>query len=207
MLQDNPNIVNLLKGCLENNRNSQKGLYQILRRQAFAICYRYIDNRELTEQILNSSFIQLFKHIDEFEENKYPDIHNAVKTWLSRIVVLNCIEYYRQMRLFSHELLFTEKPEHPSTDLENTKEKPSDQKIIDAIRKLPPSCRIVFNLSVIEGMSHKAIGDHLNIPAHRSMAILDHAREIMRKNLSEGRSESWAENTRLFPTEIGDKAL
>jgi RNA polymerase sigma factor (sigma-70 family) len=207
LLQDNPNIANLLKGCLNNDRNSQKGLYQILRKHAFAICYRYLDSQELSEQILNASFIQLFKQINKFDKSKYADIYKGVKTWLSRIVVLNCIDYYLQKRLFNHEPLLTEKLEHSTNNPENTLQKPSDQEIIDAIRKLPLSFRIVFNLAVIEGMSHKVIGDHLHIPTQRSRIILDNAREIMRKNLSGEYAQPWPEETRLFPAQLQDKAL
>jgi RNA polymerase sigma factor (sigma-70 family) len=192
LVQDNQNIYNLLKGCLQNDRDSQKGLYQLLRKQAFAICYRYLDNEKLIEELLTKSFIQLFKHIDLFNKNEYPDIHTGLTFWFRSILVANCIGYYRQLDLFSHGQEMTLDIDYPPHGSENEAGQPSDQDIIEAIRKLPPSFKIVFNLSVIEGMSHKEIGGHFDISASRSGSILSAARKMIRKNLSARTTQRWA---------------
>jgi RNA polymerase sigma-70 factor (ECF subfamily) len=184
LVQENQNIYHLLKGCLHNDRHSQKELYLSLRRQAYAICYRYIDNLEQIDQILNKSFVQLFKHIDQFNRNKFPDIQKGVRSWLSSIVVGHCIDYYRQLQVFNKTQMPAEERDHRQKEIGNTTGQPSGHDIIEAIRKLPPSNRIVFNLFVIEGMPHKEIGHQLGIRASWSSSILNDAREMIRKHLS-----------------------
>jgi RNA polymerase sigma factor (sigma-70 family) len=185
-------IFKLLQGCLHNDRKSQKGLYQLLRSHAFSICYRYLDSQELIEELLNKSFIQLFKHIDQFKKEKYPDINSGVKVWLTRMVVIRCIDHYRQMQLFPPEPVPTPEVKLLSDPPENAGETPSGQEIIESIRKLPPVFRIIFNLNVIEGMAHKEIGDHLHISASRSASILVSAREMIRISLLKKTPGTWA---------------
>jgi RNA polymerase sigma factor (sigma-70 family) len=190
LVKDNQNISDLLTGCLHNDRNSQKALYTALRGYVFAICYRYLDSDERIEELLNKSFIELFKHIDQFYKGKYPDINDGIRGWLRKIVVMNCISHYRQFRLFS----FEPSPlglKYLPYESENGSGKPSDQDIIEAIRKLPQSHRLVFNLSVIEGMSHKDIGHQLGISSSLSASTLAAAREIIRNSLSLTTSQAW----------------
>jgi RNA polymerase sigma-70 factor (ECF subfamily) len=62
----------------------------------------------------------------------------------------------------------------------------SEQEILAAIQKLTPAYRAVFNLYVIEGYSHKEIGEHLNITESTSRSNLVKARsrlqELIKRN-------------------------
>jgi RNA polymerase sigma factor (sigma-70 family) len=141
--------------------------------------------------LLNKSFIELFKHIDQLRKAKYPDINNGIRGWLRKIVVMNCVRHYRQFRLFSFEQITSGELKYLPYESEMGTGKPSDQDIIEAIRKLPQSHRIVFNLSVIEGMSHKEIGHQLGISASLSSSTLAAAREMIRNSLSSTPGQSW----------------
>jgi len=63
-------------------------------------------------------------------------------------------------------------------------DKLSYKEIIEAIRLLSPAYRTVFNLFVIEGMSHEEIGKHLGISVGASKSNLSKARENLRKILT-----------------------
>lgn len=53
--------------------------------------------------------------------------------------------------------------------------------IMDAVRKLTPVYRTVFNLFVIEGFSHEEISSQLNISVGASKSNLSKARQNLRK--------------------------
>jgi len=56
--------------------------------------------------------------------------------------------------------------------------------IIAAIRQLSPAYRTVFNLFVIEGLTHEEIASHLGISVGSSKSNLSKARENLRKILT-----------------------
>ena len=51
--------------------------------------------------------------------------------------------------------------------------------LMNAVRKLPASYRIVFNMYVIDGFSHKEIASHLKIAVGTSKSNLFKARAIL----------------------------
>ncbi len=55
--------------------------------------------------------------------------------------------------------------------------------IIKEIRKLPPVYRVVFNMYVIEGFTHKEIAQHLNIAVGTSKSNLSKARVLLQSYL------------------------
>lgn len=59
----------------------------------------------------------------------------------------------------------------------------SEQEIVEAIRQLPPSYRMVFNLHVIEGFNHEEIANKLSISVGTSKSNLAVARNKLRKIL------------------------
>jgi DNA-directed RNA polymerase specialized sigma24 family protein len=59
----------------------------------------------------------------------------------------------------------------------------SYKEIIDAIRLLSPAYRTVFNLFVIDGLSHEEISKKLRISVGASKSNLSKARENLRKIL------------------------
>jgi RNA polymerase sigma-70 factor (ECF subfamily) len=60
----------------------------------------------------------------------------------------------------------------------------SYKEIIEAIRQLSPAYRTVFNLFVIEGLTHEEISKHLGISVGSSKSNLSKARENLRKILT-----------------------
>ncbi len=68
---------------------------------------------------------------------------------------------------------------------ENGIDKLMYREIIEAIRKLTPVYRTVFNLFVIEGFSHEEIASQLNISVGASKSNLSKARHNLRKIITQ----------------------
>ena len=56
---------------------------------------------------------------------------------------------------------------------------------MEQIAELPPGFRTVFNMFVIEGYSHKEIGDALGITESTSRSQLTRAKRLLQKKLEE----------------------
>ena len=66
--------------------------------------------------------------------------------------------------------------------------------LIKLIQELPPRYRLVFNLYVIEGMSHQEIAKEMAITQGTSKSNLARAREIMKKKVQDNFGELNAQN-------------
>ena len=75
-----------IKGCALNKRESQKKIYSSFYTYAMTICNRYAGSEEDAVEILNDSFLKVFKEIDHFVP-AYQDINNSFKGWLRKIVI------------------------------------------------------------------------------------------------------------------------
>ena len=147
------------------------------------ICYRYQNHAEESEEIMNEGFVKLFKNIRQFDETRHTDIEMALKGWFKRILINTCIDHYRKNESRVNGRVLTDEPEKIADHSENGLDVLSYKEILEAIRLLSPAYRTVFNLFVIEGMSHEEIGDHLGISIGASKSNLSKARENLRKIL------------------------
>lgn len=183
MLTDNSKISALLLGCRQNNRHSQKELYYLLRGFAMKICYRYTDRMEEAEEMMNEAFIKLFKNIQQFDEFRQDDILLSLKGWFKRILVNTCIDQYRKKQSSVNGHMLSSESEKIADSGESGLDVLSYKEIVEAIRMLSPSYRTVFNLFVIEGMSHDEISKKLGISVGASKSNLSKARDNLRKLL------------------------
>jgi RNA polymerase sigma-70 factor (ECF subfamily) len=177
-------------GCRNNERGSQKELYQLLKGYAMKICYRYQNRTEHAEEVVSEGFTKLFKNIHQFDENRHADISIALKGWFKRILINTCIDYYRKNASYINGQVLSEETERIADRTENGLDVLSYKEIIESIRELSPAYRTVFNLFVIEGMTHEEISDQLGISVGASKSNLSKARENLRKLLTKKTSQS-----------------
>lgn len=171
-------------GCRNNERGSQKELYQLLKGYAMKICYRYQSRTEHAEEVVNEGFTKLFKNIHQFDENRHADISIALKGWFKRILINTCIDYYRKNASYINGQVLSEETERIADRSENGLDVLSYKEIIESIRELSPAYRTVFNLFVIEGLTHEEISEQLGISVGASKSNLSKARENLRKILT-----------------------
>lgn len=156
----------------------------MLRDYAMKICYRYQNNLEQVEEIVNEGFIKLFKNIHQFEEARHADTLASMKGWFKRILVNTCIDHYRKNASSIHGQVLSEDTENIADKQATGLDILSYKEIIEAIRQLSPAYRTVFNMFVIEGLSHEEIARELGISVGSSKSNLSKARENLRKILT-----------------------
>ena len=171
-----PFLTDLVKGCLENDRKSQRNLYQDFYGYGLSICLRYSENRDEAVELLNEAFMKVFKNLKKF------DLSKPFKPWLRTILINTCINNFRKKKLDFNTGL--EEADNQAV-AENILSGISYQEILDMIRKLSPAYRAVFNLHVIEGYKHDEIAEMLNISVGASKSNLFKAKKHLRVILNE----------------------
>lgn len=187
MPRETDHIITLINGCRNNDRNCQRMLYQWLYDYALKISYRYIHQQEEAEEMVHEAFIKLYKNIGRFELNREGDTEALLKGWFKRIIVNTCIDQLRKVQLNIISMDQHTEQDGFADQQESGLDKMAYDEIIDAIRQLTPVYRTVFNLFVIEGLSHDEIGKALDISVGASKSNLSKAKSNLRKIISERR--------------------
>jgi RNA polymerase sigma-70 factor (ECF subfamily) len=177
-------ILTVIDGCKKNERSRQSALYNWLYGFALKICYRYVSNLPESEELANESFLKLFKNIPQFDVSRQLDTEALLKAWFKRIIINTCIDHLRKQHISFSQLTVAEENDIFVHAEETGLSKLSYKEIIQAIRQLTPGYRTVFNLFVIEGLSHDEIANLLNISVGASKSNLSKARNNLRKLLT-----------------------
>lgn len=139
----------------------------------FGVCLRYAGNSEEAEDILQEGFIKVFKKLGSFRGE------GSFEGWIRRIFVNTAIEHFRRK---TYQLTITEQHEN-SVEGKNISvlDNLAEKDIMKLIQELSPGYRTVFNLYVVEGFTHKEIGDMLNISEGTSKSQLSRAKVVLQE--------------------------
>jgi RNA polymerase sigma factor (sigma-70 family) len=160
----------------------QEVLYHRFSSKMYAVCLRYCKDADDAQDLLQDGFVKIFKNLDKYRGD------GSFEGWIRRIFVNTSIEHFRKSIKYntvgdSSEVVI----EDPNWNaLDNLGEKD----IIKIIQELSPGYRQVFNMYVIEGYSHKDIGDILGISEGTSKSQLARAKAILKKTVEEKLNEN-----------------
>lgn len=171
-----------VEGCARNKRESQKVLYNSFYGYAMAICDRYTSKQDDALEILNDGFLKVFREIHHYQP-AYADVISSFKGWLRKIMVYTAIDHFRKNQKHQVVTQLDNVVYQVATVSEDAIDKLSYEEIIRAVQELSPGYRTVFNLFVIEGLSHEEISQHLGISTGTSKSNLSKARRQLQKIL------------------------
>lgn len=164
----------LIGGCLKNDRRSQEELYKRFYPAAMALCLRYVRDRNDGVEVLNDSFLKVFRQISRYDASK-----GALYTWIRTIVINTALDSLRRQKAIPDREMLPDNAEEPGIDNEAISKMGGDE-LLNSIYQLPVTARLVFNLYNIDGYSHREIGALLGISEGTSRWHLNDARRQLR---------------------------
>ena len=164
-------FIELLKA---KDKKAQKAFYQQLAPKMYGVCLRYASDSDDADDIMQEGFIRIFNHIEDFRGD------GSLEGWVRRTMVNTAINFYRKRikRGINTDL---KQITGKADDKVYVIEKLAADELVELVRKLPEGYRTVFNLNIIEGYTHKEIGDMLNISENTSKSQLSRARSSLQK--------------------------
>jgi len=176
-LTQNYTEVEIIQGCVKGERKFQHIIYDMFSGKMFAVCLRYAHEYSSAQDLLQEGFVKVFKNLEKFRGE------GSFEGWVRRIFVNTAIEHYRKKvnlyALHDSEVKYYEY--YDGNALETLKY----DDILKMVQKLSDGYRTVFNLYVIEGYSHKEIGELLKISEGTSKSQLARARYLLQKMITE----------------------
>lgn len=175
-MEIHPKLIAL---CIRHDRKAEYELYKLSYGYLMSICLRYAKNRDKAAETLNLGYMKILSNLKSYK----PEI--PFKAWIRRIMINTLIDEFRKNRREHEKLTYVENYFDSSSFSEANEalDRLNVQQIYDHIGKLPEATRNVFNLYVIDGFSHKEIGQMLDISEGTSKWHLNAARMKLRESL------------------------
>mgnify|MGYP001443319526 CR=1 FL=1 len=171
-------LITLIESCKDQNPAAQRKLYARFSGQLFATAIRHTNCREDAEDVLQDSFVKIFKHVKSYRQDY------SFEGWMRRIVVNTAITHYRKNLKHSHHQDIADVPATPK-DLENYSDPEFTAEELDlAIAQLPLGYRTVFCMYVVEGFKHQEMAEKLGIDVNTSKSQLSRARKYLQRVLA-----------------------
>ena len=161
------NLDRIIDKCKEGDRQAAEKIYQIFSAKMFALCLRFSKDRADAEDTLQDGFIKIFTSIGQYTGK------GSFEGWMKRIMINTAMEKFRKNPPLQ---IVEELPEEVSIP---------EEVLADFVNQLPERYKMVFNLYVIEEMSHKDIAALLGINEGTSKSNLARAREILKRKVKE----------------------
>jgi len=168
-------IDSLLEGCRKGDRKAQEALYKTLASRMMGVCMRYAKDTFEAEDVLQMGFVKVFQKISEFRGE------GSFEGWIRRIMVNTAIESYRKNLRNLNVVDIDEVYDQPQSTFDMTGLELKD--LLKLVQQLSNGYRLVFNMYVIEGYSHKEIAGLLGISEGASKSQLSRARTILKEKI------------------------
>ena len=171
--------ISLVTSLVKGDKRAFKGLYEEYAGLFFTIARRYTDSDEEAEDMVQESFVQIYKKAHTFSFN------GSFEGWMKRVVVNKCLTALKKKKI-KHD----QGTEDVANDINASQsawfmESMDAEDIIKAFALLPEGPRVVLNLYVMEGFNHKEISKTLGITESASRSQLTKARARLKQILLE----------------------
>lgn len=170
-------IENIIAGCKNDNRSSQKVLYERYSRIIYTICYRYFGNSYDAKDATHDSFLKVLDKIKSFKGE------GSFEGWLKKIVTNHCIDSLKK----KNKNIFVQVDDFSVSDSidENDSITELEQIVLSKseiegmVNKLPEKYRLIVNLHIVDNLSHEDISFKIGISISNSKVRLNRARKLL----------------------------
>jgi RNA polymerase sigma-70 factor (ECF subfamily) len=166
----------LIHNCKKNDAKAQEQIYKLFAPKFFGVCLKYSTNYVEAEDNLQDGFIIVFNKIEQFQ------FKGSFEGWAKRIMINNALQKYRSqvrfLEVVNDRIIEDEVPEIDDIDV-------SLDYLMQIIQELPDRYRMVFNLYVLDGYSHKEIAEMLEITTGTTKSNLARARMILKEKIDQ----------------------
>lgn len=177
----------LAKLALKGDQRAFAELVELYQDKLFHMAYRMLNNRQEAEDIVQDTFLRVYKNLDKYDENL------KFSTWIYRIATNLCIDRLRKRK--PSYSLDAESSEHEGLDgysmIPSDNRTPESEVLLtetqrivhQAIETLPPKYKTIMMLRYIQDMSLQEIGDVLDMPVTTIKTRVHRGRDFLRKKL------------------------
>ena len=180
-MREHSDVLQWVDASRMGNSRAQHKLFKHFYSKAMGICMRYAGSTDEAADMLNEGFLKVFSNLDKYENS------GSFEAWLKRVVCNSALDFRRR---YDKNVEFVEIDKVQDSNLSDynvndAMSKISSDEIVALIQHLPPVTRVVFNMYVFEGFSHREIAQQLDISENTSAWHVNQARSRLKESLKQ----------------------
>jgi RNA polymerase sigma-70 factor (ECF subfamily) len=168
----------LIKACINKDTRAEYALYNECFQTLMSISHRYTRNEDDAADLVNKGFLKIVTNLSKYDESK------PFNKWAVSIMINAIIDEFRSNKtyktLMQHTDIYLVETFH-SLSINDAEMKFNTDDIMKCVNKLPDASKMVLNLYVFEGLTHKEIGKELSISEGTSKWHLSNARNLLKQ--------------------------
>lgn len=175
------NITTLVEKAKQGDADAFSTLYQMYYPKMKGICINILrEDKAVVDDLVQDAFILAFVSLKDLKNT------HRFSQWLTSITTNLVLKYQEKGKRYDFISLSDIEDEFSSVleDDNTSKQSISYEEIMSAIDSLPEGYKKIFNMSVLDGLSHQEISELLDIAPHSSSSQLSRAKAMLRNILS-----------------------
>jgi len=151
---DHPDHISYSK-LLAGDNQEQSRVYKTYYGKMIGIPLRYTKSKDEAQEILNESFVKVFRSIENYKER------GTFSGWIAKIVFNTTMDHVRRVTKYKDKVVLGE---ISIVSIQNDAiDNMALEEIYRTIQLLPAASQKVFSLYVIDGYNHREIAEILSI--------------------------------------------
>jgi len=172
-------LENLINDLKAGKRKAQAVLYKKYAPGLLGLCMRYGKSKAEAEDVMQEGFLKIFEKIGGLQKA------SSLEPWMKRIMVNTAINaYHKNLKHYYHQ------------DIEEVQLSDSEDMgfeymggispdlVLKSVQELPEGYKMVLNMYVFDGFSHKEIAEELSISINTSKTQLLKARRKLKEKFN-----------------------
>lgn len=175
------NITTLVEKAKQGDADAFSTLYQMYYPKMKGICINILrEDKAVVDDLVQDAFILALVSLKDLKNT------HRFSQWLTSITTNLVLKYQEKGKRYDFISLSEIEDEFSSVlEDDNTfRQSISYEEIMSAIDSLPEGYKKIFNMSVLDGLSHQEISELLDIAPHSSSSQLSRAKAMLRNILS-----------------------
>ncbi|MDD6186322.1 MAG: sigma-70 family RNA polymerase sigma factor [Bacteroidales bacterium] len=180
-MKEQSEVLQWVQDCRSGSTRAQHKLFRYFYGKVMSMCMRYAGSTDEAADMLNEGFLKVFSNLDKYENS------GSFEAWLKRVVCNAALDYRRRYDKNVELVDIDEVQDSHLSDynVNDAMSKISSEEIVGLIQHLPPVTRVVFNMYVFEGFSHREIAQQLDISENTSAWHVNQARSRLKESLKQ----------------------
>ena len=175
------NITTLVEKAKQGDADAFSTLYQMYYPKMKGICINILrEDKAVVDDLVQDAFILALVSLKDLKNTR------RFSQWLTSITTNLVLKYQEKGKRYDFISLSEIEDEFSSVleDDNTSRQSISYEEIMSAIDSLPEGYKKIFNMSVLDGLSHQEISELLDIAPHSSSSQLSRAKAMLRNILS-----------------------
>ena len=175
------NITTLVEKAKQGDTDAFSTLYKMYYPKMKGICINFLrEDKAVVDDLVQDAFILAFVSLKDLKNT------HRFSQWLTSITTNLVLKYQEKGKRYDFISLSDVEEEFSAVleDGNTSKQSIPYEEIMSAIDSLPEGYKKIFNMSVLDGLSHQEISELLDIAPHSSSSQLSRAKAMLRNILS-----------------------